>query len=253
MRKHDGVQDQTSGEADTALVTGEADVLIGHQRDLLALNLNPLSSSQVEPPVGPDQHALLVLHPGHHPLHLRLLRLQVVEPGREGELWVRRGEDDIPGERVQETEVVNIGDRDPVLADLHPGRELVPLVGLERHAGVLSHQRQVLPGVAGDDPVVFVDVPEVGVTKELDDILTWTELDGLHSLRAYPEDIDDDEGGDEVPESDEEEGEVNGPEEVGITLLLDIRKFLLRRSCQFCRANWLAVESEASPRTVRVG
>ena len=99
---------------------------------------------------------------------------------------------------------------------------------------------------------MFVDVPEVGVTKELDDILTWTELNGLHSLRAYPEDINDDEGGDEVPESDEEEGEVNGPEEVRITLLLDIRKFLLRSSCQFCRANWLAVESEASPRTVKV-
>ena len=99
---------------------------------------------------------------------------------------------------------------------------------------------------------MFVNISKVRISKELENILTRTELNGLHALRSYPEDVDDDEGGDEVAEGDQYEGEKDRPEEVGVALLLhlDDGQFLLGGSRLLGRPNWLAVQSEASPSIV---
>ena len=246
VREHDGVQHDPRGQADTALLAGHGDVLVGHDRHPLALHLDPLRPPELKPPVWPDEHALVV-RAGHHPLHLRLLRLEVVEARGEVKLGVGRGEDDRSCSGVQETDVVHIGDRHSLLTEPHPGGELVLFVCLERHAGVLAYYGEILPGESRYDSVVFVNVAKVGVTEKLENIVSRTELNGLHPLRSYPQDVEDDDGRDEVPEGDQEKGEVDGPEEVGIALLLDYGQFHLGRSCQVCRANWLAVECKASP------
>ena len=148
---------------------------------------------------------------------------------------------------------MNIGNRDPLLAQLQFWRGRVLLVGLNRDAGVLAHNGQILPGVSGDNSVVFVNISKVSVPKELENIFMGTELDGLHTLGSNPEDIDDDDGGNEVAEGNQYESEVDRPEEVGVALLLhlDDSKFLLGGNCRLlCRTNWVAVQSEASPSIV---
>ena len=147
---------------------------------------------------------------------------------------------------------MNIGNRDPLLAQLQFGRGRVLLVGLNGDAGVEAHNGQVLSRVSGDDSVVFVNLPKVSIAKELENIFTGTELNGLHALWSYPEDIDDDDGGDEVAEGNQYESEIDRPEEVSVALLLhlDDGKFLLGRNCLLSGSNWLPVQREASPSIV---
>ena len=51
MGKHDGVEDEAGGEGDAALLTGQADIFVGDQRDGFPLNLNSLSAPQRKFPV----------------------------------------------------------------------------------------------------------------------------------------------------------------------------------------------------------
>ena len=68
---------------------------------------------------------------------------------------------------------------------------------------------------------MLVDVAQVRVPEELDDVVQRLELDGLHPLGSDPQHVHDDQGGHEVPRGDQEEGQVDRPEEVGVAVLLD--------------------------------
>lgn len=152
---------------------------------------------------------------------------------------------------------MNIRNRDPLLAQLQLGRGSVRLVSLNGDAGVQTNNGQILSRIAGDNSVVFVNISKVSISKKLENIFIGTELNGLHALGSYPEDIDDDEGGDEVAQSNQEEGQIDGPEEVGVALLLhlDYSELLLSGDCLLGRTNGLPVKSEASPLIVnfRIG
>ena len=252
MREHHGVEDEAGGESNAALLAGQADVFIGDQRDGFSLNLNSLSAPEWEFPVWPDHHVLM-LEPSHDPLHLGLLRLQVPDAFRDGELWVGCWEDDSSGVRIQQAEVVHIGNRDPFLAQLQFGRGGVLLVCLDGHAGVQANNGQILSRISRDNSVVFVDISKVSISKKLENIFIWTELNGLHALGSYPEDVDDDDGGDEVAQGNQQESEIDCPEEVGVALLLNLdnSQLLLGGNCLLGRTNWLPIKSEASPSIVK--
>ena len=144
---------------------------------------------------------------------------------------------------------MNIRNGDPLLTQLQFRRGHVLLVGLYGDAGVEAHDGQVLSRIPRDNSVVFVDISKVSIAKELENIFTGTELNGLHALRSYPEDVDDDDGGDEVAEGNQNKREIDRPEEVSIALLLhlDDGKLLLGGNCLLGGSNRLPIESEASP------